>query len=1102
MKKIKLFSVIILTFIIATAISHNAHADILQVVNMTELYKCYTSYGNMKKTPGKIDTGLGIGKIVGGGQDVQLTTGYGHTIKDNNLSCKELIKGYSSGKQSYSAVISGAKDNMNQNEARSVLKKLGYEPTSTSSTGSRKTRCVQKKYQLDTSQSAGFSFSQSQTTALTHQVCVSNIDENNKFTADSEASINKIGDGTICDFDLANAKKTVEIDCANNNFLSRGGCGDVKITTGGAWSTFKQGIYSELSAHRNQFTKVIATEGYSYTGTYKLLLEDEDHTENETDVEGGDLGVDWEFAGGTAKKAAETMLSENSSWKAYADIKFEESEKSTLHQWYFKNYFGASLICDGDSEYSSLTATSDTVEAKNVTSKKCFAKASKNTGKKVKGAKADLTWYKEYSFAELVNAMTEEELTGAASVTDPDEDDPTSSEKREIDCYSNAGALGWLICPIIEKSSEGVHLFYTGLVEPYLQIDAVLFDSSSLGGATVQHIWGIFQGFANLAFVIVFLFVIFSQLTGVGIDNYGIKKILPKLIIGAVLINMSYLICQLAVDLSNILGRAVGSMFKNMAGDLDKDIANLAVNLNPSKAADVTGKFEAGVLVIVGIAAVLGVGAFLAAGPAILIPALLALLSVVVGVLFLFIMLALRQAVAVILVVISPMAFAAYILPNTKKIFDKWWEAFKGMIIAYPICSALVYGGDFVSKILLVSEGGSKVTSLGIILSAAAVAIAPIFFIPSVIKKGMSGIIGVGNMINKMQGGVNSAVRSRAGERLNQSRLNDYQTRRKEERGAKSASRRKEKDFRRAQRTIDKYSGKSPNELNSRQRAKYNIARRNDMAYRKEQSELSDDYYSTLSVPAISRSIESAFNSGDLEMVTSGMNQLGQIDQGELLDIVQKLSKTDKWKNMSDKERTSIMSTLRGQKGNPILQAYAKMLGQEQSGSIRSMTDDSMKQQIQKKIREAGDGAVQGLDKDTANWMANNSDASWATSFTGDQIGSAIGSAPSGAQADGLARVIAKRQESGVDDRQFVSGEQLANGANITIASALSGSKVAEIGSIATGETAAPQAQIREKLKRQIGDINANSELAAKTNEAFAQAADIKRNQPQEVRIV
>ena len=71
-----------------------------------------------------------------------------------------------------------------------------------------------------------------------------------------------------------------------------------------------------------------------------------------------------------------------------------------------------------------------------------------------------------------------------------------------------------------------------------------MFTTDSVSAQNVPYEgWNTFRDIANVIFVILLMVVIFSQLTGVGIDNYGIKKILPKLIIAAILINLSYLIC-------------------------------------------------------------------------------------------------------------------------------------------------------------------------------------------------------------------------------------------------------------------------------------------------------------------------------------------------------------------------------------------------------------------------------------------------------------------------------------------------------------------------------------------------------------------------------
>ena len=1130
---VRLLLILSLAFIFGTFSHTDVHAaydtgSILKRAVVKDLMKCYPSYMTPKFAA--IGDFRGASTLHNNGANSSsylIPSGsVFSSIKDENLNCKDLVEGYSDGIQSIKSAfeIAGHAVPSGGNSAADFLTKYaGYKAVTNATLENGK--CVYGKFTKVTYKDAVSSIQNkpdTQETVITNPICVEKI-TNGKIDSTPKMinnggntgyGIGFTGYGSVLYVDQ-NAKA---VKVATKKTIGAYGeeyTYESISYTNVAWESFKNSMNSSFGTAKNSVLNHAEYET-SYNSSYVKAKTTYAGIGEWESTEAAQQTSGYELDSSPGKKAAAGLLGVSES-SVDSTLKISAQEQVHLYMYYLETLYKAKIDC---SEIDESAASANNYQGpikwfkggETKVTEKCYitAHASRdNSGKnnnEVSGLSSNSggTFTKRIGYNDLVEyfkTLSITELDDPAGTT-AGEEETTESEKREIDCYSNAGALGWIVCPIIEFASNGVKMFYTGLVEPYLQIDAVLFDADSQGGATVQRIWGIFQGFANLAFVIVFLFVIFSQLTGVGIDNYGIKKILPKLIIGAVLINMSYLICQLAVDMSNILGRAVGSMFKNMGSDLDSTISGLSVNLYPEKAAAVTGKFEAGILVVVGIAAVLGVGAFLAAGPAILIPALLAVVSLAVGILFLFIMLALRQAIAVILVVISPMAFAAYILPNTKKLFDKWFEAFKGMLVAYPICAALVYGGDFVSKILLVSEGSSQITSLGIILSAAAVAIAPIFFIPSVIRKGMNGIAGIGNMVNKLQGNVHGAVRRPAEERLNQTWLNDYKTRRKEDRDAITSARRKEKNFNRAQRTMAKYAGKSPNELKAPQRARYNIARRNDMAYRKEQSELSDEYYSTLSKDGIANSIESAWNSGDLEMVTSGMNQLGQIDQEQLLTIVDGLSKTDKWKNMSDKERTAIMSTLRSQKGNPILQAYAKVLGGESSGSIRGLSDASMKKEVQAKIRDAGDGAVEGLDKDTANWIATNADSSWASSFTGDQMGTAIGSGMSGAQATGLAKVIAKRQEIGVDDTQFVSGEQLANGGNIAIASALSGSRVADIQDIANGTAARPDAQIQAKLGKQIGDIKANSELSAKTNEAFAQAAGIDRQQPQEVRIV
>ena len=124
---------------------------------------------------------------------------------------------------------------------------------------------------------------------------------------------------------------------------------------------------------------------------------------------------------------------------------------------------------------------------------------------------------------------------------------PTTKDQ----CHEGSGIVGWIICPIINGIS-GIGEWLWGQIESnFLKLPAGALFRDNNG---VEAAWRSFRDIANLLFIVLFMIVIFSQLTGIGIDNFGIKKILSKLIVVAILINLSYLICILAVDLSNVLG--------------------------------------------------------------------------------------------------------------------------------------------------------------------------------------------------------------------------------------------------------------------------------------------------------------------------------------------------------------------------------------------------------------------------------------------------------------------------------------------------------------------------------------------------------------------
>lgn len=343
------------------------------------------------------------------------------------------------------------------------------------------------------------------------------------------------------------------------------------------------------------------------------------------------------------------------------------------------------------------------------------------------------------------------------NIDDPDLPQP-NSDTDVNSCQKQGGflSMGWIFCEILQLTGRAVNGIYNNILVPQLQVEPQLFTGVN-GANPTEQAWNIFRNIANTAFVIALLVIIFSQLTGVGIDNYGIKRTLPKLIIAAILVNLSYIMCQLAVDLSNILGNGLQSLLQGLpTGDGDSILGAIAGSVDATKYEIDTGSTIAAVTLVAALAG----GAFaIWAQPAIVISILVSAIGAVVAIVFLFILLAARQAALVVLVVISPVALVCYMLPNTKKLFDKWLKLGSDLLVVYPICGLLIGGGNYISKLLLAVNGNTWMSAVVAVI----VGIIPLFFIPTVLRNAFStmGSMGakitgfgqrMGNRLTKMAG--------------------------------------------------------------------------------------------------------------------------------------------------------------------------------------------------------------------------------------------------------------------------------------------------------------------------------------------------------------
>lgn len=354
------------------------------------------------------------------------------------------------------------------------------------------------------------------------------------------------------------------------------------------------------------------------------------------------------------------------------------------------------------------------------------------------------------AFGALQGTIGEDGEATGQGVTDTTTSSSSSGgSEEEPNCLNSGGAksLGWIVCPILDWMNDTTQVLYDQFIKPNLNVQPKLFTQTNKSGEEATHeAWNIFRNFANIVFVIIMLVVIFSQITGVGIDNYGIKKILPKLVVVAILVNLSFVLCEICVDVSNIVGNFIQSM-----------LSQAGANLEPATSAPGTAEAWSTAISAVGIAGgVFLAGAAIWDNPAIVLTFFISLLGVVISIIFLFLLLAARQAAIVVLVVISPLAVICYALPNTKSLSDRWTKMFKGLLMVYPIAGLLVGGGDFVSKLLL--STGIAADGLIPAITAMVVGIVPIFFIPTVLKSAFAAMGNLGAMISGVGGRLSAAA--------------------------------------------------------------------------------------------------------------------------------------------------------------------------------------------------------------------------------------------------------------------------------------------------------------------------------------------------------
>lgn len=566
-------------------------------------------------------------------------------------------------------------------------------------------------------------------------------------------------------------------------------------------------------------------------------------------------------------------ISVNQVYAGYNYLALTRQEFFDLYVHYIENsnIFNAKIVAEGQNDYSGVDV--------NLCSNKKYKvnKINSTTRSSIYGVNSDLHFnagplslddvismlsskgpYDDIDNGGRCNSNKNESSDGGSTGGSSTAREGMCDDLLEQYAGGNIGAMQWVLCPTMDNTSYTAD-WVDNITQNMLEIQA---DSYSGLGDT----WGEVRNIANVLITIFLLVVIFSQLTGRGIDNYGIKKMLPRIIMMAIIVNLSLYICQIAVDLSNILGSGLRDMFGGMGG-------------SPSGGANyvtgaITGIFAAaasgGGAAAGAAATALAVGA--AGWVAVVIAIIVLVLVIIVAVAILWLMVGARQVIVIFCILISPLAFAAFILPNTQNLFKKWWELFKAALVIFPICGAVSGISAMIRN--MVDNGSIQLGTAGNLI----VMVLPFlvfFLLPMLLKQAIAALGKVGGALTTLGTSVRSGARNigqsavRAG--MNTERFKTIQ--------AETARRRQSES---SQRTIDRLealkkqreaNGGKLSDTETRRLARaHEVQRKLGMENEAARTILTEKEFANRSMTDLMNAWDTAFNDGDTDRMDALTN--------------------------------------------------------------------------------------------------------------------------------------------------------------------------------------------------------------------------------------
>ncbi len=343
----------------------------------------------------------------------------------------------------------------------------------------------------------------------------------------------------------------------------------------------------------------------------------------------------------------------------------------------------------------------------------------------------------------ILNPFKEDSAGDDAEVSLGDTGDTSISNGNSVEssCEFQLGGFGfgWVVCWIIKGISEALNEIES-FIYTYLEIEKSDYYIEKIPGKegefSIKGAWASMRNFMTFAIVGTALFMVISTALDVSIfSNYTVKKYLPRLIIGTILIQFSWVLGDLMIQVSNQLGDFISAiLFASFPGAEKHGLK------------DIFGANHfAGLL---GVGAV-GVGGYQVASYGLMNVFTLMPIGITALAIFLYSLLFLvaRRYLIVLLLILTPLGLALWVLPGNDKAWNFYFKTFFYLLMIYPLMVIAISAGKIFSYLIKSSDSSIIATIVSFLVYILGFAAVPF------LAKSLGGILG------KLIGAVNDRTK-------------------------------------------------------------------------------------------------------------------------------------------------------------------------------------------------------------------------------------------------------------------------------------------------------------------------------------------------------